>query len=60
MSGEKPPYQCRRCKRHGFSPGSGRYFEGGNGNPSIPAWRIPWTEELGGLQSVGLQGVRHD
>ena len=20
---------------------------------SIPAWRIPWTEELGGLQSMG-------
>ena len=25
-----------------------------------PAWRIPWTEELGRLQSMGLQGVRHD
>ena len=23
---------------------------------SILAWRIPWTEELGGLQSIGLQG----
>ena len=22
---------------------------------SIPAWRIPWTEEPGGLQSMGLQ-----
>ena len=22
---------------------------------SIPAWRIPWTEERGGLQSMGLQ-----
>jgi len=27
---------------------------------SILAWRIPWTEELGGLQSMGLQRVRHD
>ena len=27
---------------------------------SILAWRIPWTEEPGGLQSLGLQGVRHD
>ena len=27
---------------------------------SIPAWRILWTEELGGLQSMGLQRVRHD
>ena len=27
---------------------------------SILAWRIPWTEELGGLQSMGLQTIRHD
>ena len=27
---------------------------------SIPAWRIPWTEEPGGLQSTGAQIVRHD
>jgi len=27
---------------------------------SILAWRIPWTEEPGGLQSLGLQRVRHD
>ena len=27
---------------------------------SILAWRIPWTEEPGGLQSIELQGVRHD
>ena len=27
---------------------------------SILAWRIPWTEEPGGLQSAGLQRVRHD
>jgi len=26
---------------------------------SILAWRIPWTEEPGGLQSMGLQGVEH-
>ena len=26
----------------------------------ILAWRIPWTEEPGGLQSMGLQSVRHD
>ena len=24
----------------------------------ILAWRIPWTEEPGGLQSMGPQGVR--
>jgi len=27
---------------------------------STPAWKIPWTEEPGGLQSIGLQRVRHD
>ena len=27
---------------------------------SIPAWRIPWTEELGRLQFMGSQRVRHD
>ena len=27
---------------------------------SILAWRIPWTEETGGLLSIGLQRVRHD
>ena len=27
---------------------------------SILAWRIPWTEQLGGLQSMGSQRVRHD
>ena len=26
---------------------------------SILAWRIPWTEEVGGLQSMGSQRVRH-
>ena len=27
---------------------------------SILAWEIPWIEELGGLQSMGSQRVRHD
>ena len=27
---------------------------------SILAWRIPWTEEPGGLQSVGSQRVGHN
>ena len=27
---------------------------------SILAWRIPWTEKPGGLQSMGLQRVGHD
>ena len=36
-------------------------LEEGIGNPlSVLAWRIPWTEEPGGLQSMGLQRVGHD
>ena len=27
---------------------------------SILSWRIPWTEEPGGLESIGLQRVRYD
>jgi len=27
---------------------------------SILAWRIPWTEEPGGLQSMGSQRIRHN
>ena len=27
---------------------------------SILAWKIPWTEEPGGLQSIGLHRVGHD
>ena len=27
---------------------------------SLLAWRVPWTEEPGGLQSMGLQRVGHD
>ena len=27
---------------------------------NVLAWRIPWTEEPGGLQSMGLQRVGHD
>ena len=39
----------------GSVPGSGRSPGKGNGNSSILAWRIPCTEEPGGLQSMGLQ-----
>ena len=33
--------------------------EGMATHSSILAWRIPWTEEPGSLQSMGLQRVRH-
>ena len=39
----------------------GRSPRGGYGtHSSILTWRIPWTEDPGGLQSLGLQRVRHD
>ena len=34
--------------------------EGMATHSSILAWRIPWTEELGGLQFMGLQRVRQE
>jgi len=34
--------------------------EGMATHSSILAWEIPWTEEPGGLQSLGLQRVGHD
>ena len=34
--------------------------EGMATHSSISAWKIPWTEKPGGLQSMGLQRVRHD
>ena len=29
-------------------------------HPSILVWRVPWTEEPGGLQSMGVERVGHD
>ena len=34
--------------------------EGMATDSGILAWRIPWTEDPGGFQSTGLQGVRHN
>ena len=34
--------------------------EGMETHSSILAWRIPWIEELGGLQSIGLQRAGHN
>ena len=42
-------------------PGSGRSPGKGNGNPlQDSAWKIPWTEKPGRLQSMGRQRVGHD
>ena len=34
--------------------------EGMTTHSSILAWKIPWTEDPGGLQSMGSQRVGHD
>ena len=45
----------------GSIPGLGRSpGEGMATHSSILAWKIPWTEEPGRLQSMGSQRVRHD
>ena len=56
-SGKEPICQCRRCKRHGVqSLGQEDTLEKEMAtHSSILAWRIPWTEEPGGLQSIGSQ-----
>ena len=42
----------------GLIPGLGRSSGEGNSNPlRSPAWDIPWTEETGGLHSMGLQRI---
>ena len=58
-SGKGPACQCRRP---GFDPWVGKIpqEEGMTAHSSIRAWRIPWTEEPGGLQSIGSQRVRQD
>ena len=45
----------------GSTPGLGRSLEEGMvTHSSVLAWRIPWTEEPGGLQSTGSLRVEHD
>ena len=45
----------------GLVPRLGRSLEKGMAtHSSILAWRIPWTEEPGGLQSMGSPRVRHN
>ena len=39
----------------GLTPGSGRTSGEGNGTPlQYSCWKVPWTEQSGGLQSMGL------
>ena len=45
----------------GLIPGLERSPGEENGNPlQYSCWEIPWTEESGGVQSMGLQRARYD
>ena len=60
-SGKEPTCQCRRPKRHRFDPCVEKVPWIRKRKPTpILAWRIPWAEEPGGLQSIWLQSVRHN
>ena len=56
-----PPASAGDTGDVGLTPGLGRSPGVGNGNPlQYSCLEIPWTEEPGGLQSMGSQRVRHD
>ena len=55
---KNPPANERDIRDVGSISGWGR--SPGRGHGSILAWRIPWTEETGRLQSTGLQRVGRD
>ena len=60
--GKESACQCRRCKRCGFDPWAGKisWRRKGQTTPGFLAWKIPWAEEPGGQQSMGLQRIGHD
>ena len=58
---KNPPASAGDIRDIGSAPGLGRSLGGDHGNHySILAWRIPWSEEPGGLQFMGLQRVKLD
>ena len=60
---KNPPANAEDVRDAGSIPGSGRSLgEGKATHSSFLAWESPWTEEPGGLQSVGLglQRVGHN
>ena len=60
-SGKEPTCQCRKHETQvWFLSQVDTLKEGMAVYSSILAWRIPWTEEPGGPQSIGSQRVRHD
>ena len=58
---KNPPANAGDARDADPIPGSGRCLEEGmETHSSILAWRITWTEEPGGLYSMGSQRVEHD
>ena len=62
---KNPPANATDTGDMGSIPGSEKSPGGRNGNPlpvllSTLAWEIQWTEEPGGLLSMGLQRVGHN
>ena len=58
---KNPPANTGDAGDVGSIPGSERSpGEGNAAHSNILAWEIPWTEEPGGLQSMGSQKVGHD
>ena len=58
---KNPPVNAGDKRDTGSIPGSEDPLEKGMAtHSSILAWRIPWTEEPGGLHSIGSQRVGHD
>ena len=58
LSGKESTCQCRRCSQETWIQSLGRQDpleKGMATHPSILAWRIIWTEEPGGLQSMGSE-----
>ena len=52
LSSKEPACQCRKCRSN---PQEDPLQKGMATHSSILAWKIPWTEEPGGLQSMGSQ-----
>ena len=58
---KNPPANGGDVKDMGVIPGQEDPLgEGTETHSSILAWRIPWTDELVGLQSIGSQRVGHN
>ena len=61
LSGKESTWSAGDSRDICYIPGSGRSPAVGDGNPlQYLAWKVPWTEEPGRLQSMRWQRVRHD